>query len=143
MQLLKKASGWDVEMNEKKYLQGKVRKNIIGMNTLIPESAGDTTANIRDFPPNSGACLSSFFLFTSFFQLYNSDEELQMKSLAKDAFRISTIRPAGSLTRVGRCHYHSNNLPIIKTIDDETLVKVSAGIGSQVEIRYANCSPRL
>lgn len=63
-----------------------------------------------------------------------------MRSLVKDASRISSLCSAGSLARLGRCHYHSNNIPIIKTMDDETLVKVNFGIGWQVELRYAKWS---
>ena len=58
-----------------------------------------------------------------------------MRSLVNDAFGISRLLLTRILARVGRCHYHSNNVPIIKTIDDETLVKVNVGIGTEVELR--------
>ena len=59
----------------------------------------------------------------------------EMRSLVKDAPGIWRLHSAANWAGVGRCHYHSNHVPIIKTIDDETLVKVNIGIGSQVELR--------
>ena len=58
-----------------------------------------------------------------------------MKSFVKNAFHFSRLRPAGSIARVDRRHYHSNSIPIIKTIDDETTVKVKVGLAAQVELR--------
>ena len=36
----------------------------------------------------------------------------------------------------GRCRYH--NLPIRKIINDETSIKVNVGIGTVVDVRYAD-----
>lgn len=58
-----------------------------------------------------------------------------MRSLLNDAFRISRSRSIKQLATVGQCHYHSNNIPIIKTTDDEIAVKVNVGIGKQVNLR--------
>ncbi|KAF6228144.1 hypothetical protein HO133_007874 [Letharia lupina] len=59
-----------------------------------------------------------------------------MRSLISNAVAIFRLQPAGGiLASVGRNQYHSYNIPIIKTIDDETHVKIKLGIGKQVELR--------
>ena len=62
---------------------------------------------------------------------------VQMRSLTKNILRISNLYPPRSSVQVGRCHYHSglNKVPIVKTIDDEILVKVNLGISRQIELR--------
>ena len=59
----------------------------------------------------------------------------EMRSLVNDASGIRRLKSAGNWARVGRCRYQSNNIPIIKTIDHESVVEVNIGIDSQVELR--------
>ena len=64
----------------------------------------------------------------------------QMRCLVKDAFRTSELYSTAYFLRVGRCHYHSSHIPNLRTVDDESLVKVNVGIGRQVDIRYVDRS---
>ena len=63
-----------------------------------------------------------------------------MRCLVKDAFRTSDSYFAKYFVRLGRCHYHSSHIPNLRTVDDESLVKVNVGIGRQVAIRYVERS---
>lgn len=56
-----------------------------------------------------------------------------MRSVVNGA--LHSLRPTKSLVTVGRCHYHTNSIPIIKTIDDETLVGINVGIRAHVDLR--------
>ena len=64
----------------------------------------------------------------------------QMQCLVKDAFRISRSYLDRSVARVGQCHYQTNNIPHVKTIDDETIVKVNVGIARQLNLWYEDQS---
>ena len=63
-----------------------------------------------------------------------------MRCLVKYAFRTSRSYSAIDTNRVGRCYYHSSHIPNLRTVDDESLVKVNVGIGRQVDIRYVDGS---
>ena len=63
-----------------------------------------------------------------------------MQCFVKDAFQTSRLYLVRSVTRIGQCHYHTNNIPHVKTIDDETIVKVNVGIARQVNLWYVDHS---